>query len=391
MNRLQTLIAKPEKLAIGLISGTSLDGVDAALVYLRGTGLATELQLRHFRSFPYPGGLREELLELSTPGKGSVDQLCRMNVLLGEIFAEAALRLLESAGISAGEVDLIGSHGQTVQHLPETETRYGYPLRATLQLGEPAVIARRSGIITVADFRPADMAAGGEGAPLVPYFDFLMFRSAAKTRVLLNLGGIANLTLLKRNAAIEDVTAFDSGPANMVIDGLMQHFFQREYDRDGAVAASGTVSRELLDRLLLHPYFRKAPPKSTGRELFGKAYWEALIAAAPELSPADLVATASELTVETVWRACRDFLATAAVDELIVGGGGAKNRSIMQRLQERFAPAAVRPSDDFGIPHDAKEAVCFAVLANETIAGNGGNVPGATGARERVVLGKICF
>lgn len=391
MNRLQTLIARPEKLVIGLISGTSLDGVDAALVQIRGAGLATELQLRHFRSFPYPEGLREELLELSTAGKGRVDQLCRMNVLLGEIFADAALQLLASAGVSAGEVDLIGSHGQTVHHLPAPEMRYGYPLRATLQLGEPAVIARRSGIVTVADFRPADLAAGGEGAPLVPYFDFLVFRSTAKTRVLLNLGGIANLTLLKRNAALEEVIAFDSGPANMVIDGLMRHFFQQDCDRDGAVAASGTVSRVLLDQLLQHPYFRKAPPKSTGREAFGKAYCEALIAAAPELSPHDLVATASELTVETVWRACRDFLASEPLDELIVGGGGVKNKVIMQRLQARFAPAAVRTSDDFGIPYDAKEAVCFAVLANETVAGNGGNVPGATGAAERVVLGKICL
>ena len=391
MNRLQTLIAKPEKLVIGLISGTSLDGVDAALVQISGAGLATGLQLRHFCSFPYPEGLRGELLELSTPGRGSVDQLCRMNVLLGEIFADAVLQLLDEAGVSAGEVDLIGSHGQTMHHLPAPVTRYGYALRATLQLAEPAVIARRTGIVTVADFRPADLAAGGEGAPLVPYFDFLRFRSPEKTRVLLNLGGIANLTLLKQNAALEGLIAFDTGPANMVIDSLAQHFFQQDYDRNGAIAASGTVSRELLDELLQHPYFRKSPPKSTGREAFGKAYCDALIAAAPGLSPADLVATATELTIETVWRSYRDFLAAEPLDELIVGGGGAKNQVIMQRLQSRFAPAAVRPSDDFGIPHDAKEAVCFAVLANETIAGNAGNVPVATGAAARVVLGKICL
>jgi len=368
-----------------------MDGVDAALVRIGGSGLNTKIELLAFETFPYPPGLRERLLEISTPGRGTVEEVCRLNVVVGEIFADAARRLMQNTGQRA---DLIGSHGQTIQHLPGPEEHFGYTVRATLQIGEPAVIAKRTGIITVADFRPADMAVGGQGAPLVPYFDFLIFRSAECSRLLLNIGGIANVTLLPRSCQVEDVTAFDTGPGNMVIDGLIKRLFGMEFDRDGRVSRQGNVHRELLEWALAFPFFQRPPPKSTGREEFGEAFIEEFLLKAHHwaLKDEDIVATAVALTAESIHRAYGRFVESKTkVDELIVSGGGRHNVALMEALRRLFAPISVRTSDEFGVPSDAKEAMCFAVLANETVSGIPSNLPGATGAREPVVLGKICL
>lgn len=394
MNRLQRLVTNPRRRVIGLMSGTSVDGVDAALVDIAGSGWSSDLAFQHFLSFPYPNGLKEHILECSTAGQGSIDALCRLNVLLGEIFAEAALALVREAGLEPSQVDVIGSHGQTVHHLPEPLDHFGYPVRATLQLGEPAVIARRTGVVTVADFRPADMAAGGQGAPLVPYFDYVAFRSSEQSRALLNIGGIANFTVLKQNATLDDVVAFDTGPGNMLIDALMHKLFKKPFDKNGAVAGRGQVSGELLDLAMKHPFIDKKPPKSTGREAFGEAFCEQFMENGNRLglNPEDLVATATAFTAEAIRRNYERFVQSwCPITELIVSGGGAHNPSLMRALRERFHGASLATIDDYGIPADAKEAVCFALLANETIAGNANNVPSATGAQQPAILGKICL
>ncbi len=394
MTRLQQIHAKSERLVLGLMSGTSVDGVDAALIKIKNSGVQTQLEVLRFITFPYPPGCKEKILEVSAPGRGAVDDICRMNVVIGEIFAEAALTLIREAGLSPPQIDLIGSHGQTIHHLPNEIEMFGYKIRATLQLGEPSVIAKRTGIVTVADFRPADLALGGQGAPLVSYFDFILFRSTEKHRALLNLGGIANFTILEKNCRIEDVIAFDTGPANMLIDALMQRMFNEPFDRDGRAAQAGRVSEELLAIALSHPYFKKPPPKSTGREEFGADVCSQFLQNALRMNvpPNDMIATAAELTARTVWQNYRDFVEpNITVDEVIVSGGGAKNGFIMNSLREKFHGVEVKLIDDFGIPSDAKEAVCFAVLANETIAGNPSNVPAATGAGQPTVLGKICL
>lgn len=394
MQRLKSLWSKKQRLAIGLMSGTSVDGVDSALVSIKNHGTNTEISLIAFASLPYPAGLKEHILEQSTAGNGSVDAICRLNVLLGEVFAAAVLKLLQSSGYTASEIDFIGSHGQTIHHLPEKTEQFGYPVRATLQVGEPAVIAKRTGILTVADFRPADLALGGQGAPLVPYFDYLVFRSETQNRALLNIGGIANFTVLPRKCGTDDVIAFDTGPGNMVIDWLMQELFDKPFDGDGAVARTGSVSQSLLASALAHPYFEQPVPKSTGREAFGAQFSREFLhkARAMGLSDADIIATATQLTVETVWQSySRAIAKRVPIDEWIVSGGGTQNPVLLAGLRQKLQPAAVRPTDDLGIPADAKEAICFAVLANETLMGAPNNLPAATGAAEPTVLGKICL
>lgn len=394
MQQFLQILAKSERLIIGLNSGTSADGIDAALVQCTGSGPAVQLELLAFEHFAYPEAIREQLLRASLPGHGSVDQICRLNVAVGECFAQAALALVAAAGLPAEQIDLIGSHGQTIHHLPNAEPISGVATAGTLQIGEPSLIAKRTGIITIADFRTADMALGGQGAPLVPLMDFLLLRSPQKTRGVLNLGGIANLTLLKKDGKLEEVVAFDTGPANMVSDGLMQKLFGREFDEDGKTASRGRVSSELLKHLLQHPYFLRPLPKSTGREEFGQTFVDHLVDLALhlDLTHEDVVATATALTIATVWQGAELLQAAhGKIEELIVSGGGAQNPVIMAGLQEKFAPAQVITTNALGVPSEAKEAMLFALLANETASGNPGNVPSVTGATSATMLGKICL
>jgi len=374
------------------MSGTSLDGIDAALVKISNNGSDTEIELINFITIPYPNELRDKLLENSLPGGGTVEDICRLNFLIADYYVDAVSNLCDRSEIQVSELDLIGSHGQTIQHLPEAEKFFGKNIQSTLQLGEPSVIATKTGIVTVGNFRSADMAIGGQGAPLVPYFDFLLFASKTINRILLNIGGIANVTVLPKNISSFDILAFDTGPGNMVINALMKKFYNREYDEDGEVASQGNISQELLEKLKQFYYFTKAVPKSTGREDFGKSFVDEILSVSEQLKLCsdDIITTATELTALTIADALRlTNLPLNKVDELIVSGGGAFNKFLMKSLTKFFRYSDVLASDKFGIPVDAKEAICFAVLANETIHGNPTNLPSVTGAKRETVLGSI--
>lgn len=378
------------RLIIGLMSGTSLDGIDAVLVRVQGSGLRTRFRQIAYIERPFPRGVRELLLGNSVPGTSRVDDITRLNVLLAQLYAESAVRVARKGGTALSGVDLIGCHGQTIQHLPKPKRMFGRTVRATLQIGDPSVIATLTGIPTVGNFRVADMAVGGQGAPLVPYFDWLVFRSRLKSRILLNIGGIGNVTILPRGCAARDVVAFDTGPGNMLIDALMQHFYRKKYDANGAVAASGHLLPGLLEDLGKHPYLRRRPPKSTGREEFGEDMVRRILHVARGAKHADVIRTVTTFTPFAVHDACRRFIPESkGIDEVIVSGGGARNRFLLEELRRLFSNAVVRTADEFGVSGDAKEAICFAILANETVHGNCTNIPRVTGARKPVVLGVL--
>jgi anhydro-N-acetylmuramic acid kinase len=392
MEILERIARKRSKLVVGLISGTSVDGIDAALVRIDGAGTATRARLVAFDTYSLPEGLKELVLANSLPGSGSVDLICRLNILFGQLFAGAAKRIARKARVHFRSIDLIGSHGQTVHHLPKPHRMFGQTVRATLQIGDPSTIAQLTGVVTVGDFRTADMAVGGQGAPLVPYLDYLLCRSSTKNRILLNLGGIANVTALPKSCRPRDVIAFDTGPANMLIDAFMRRLFEKPYDRDGSTALRGDVVPGLISWMISHPYFKRRPPKSTGREEFGEMVVRELLKRARGVENVDVITTVTEFTALSVFDQYNRFIRKRMkVDELLVSGGGSHNRAIMQALGHYFAPARVMSVEEVGISSDAKEAVLFAVLANETIAGNPSNIPSVTGARRPAILGKICL
>jgi len=375
---------------VGLMSGTSGDGVDAALVEIRGDGLRLRVKPLAFALTPYPAALRQRVLQLATGG--SVADVCHLNAVLGEWFAKAARRVIARAGLRPAQIALIGSHGQTVQHLPHTIREPGIgPVRSTLQIAEPAVIAERTGITTVADFRPRDMAAGGQGAPLAPYVHYLLFKSAARSRLIVNLGGIGNVTSLPAGGDLSTVRAFDTGPGNMVLDGLVGRLTEgrQTMDRGGRRAAQGTVDARLLMELLAHPFLNQSPPKSTGREEFGEPFVTRLLATMRKrrLTAQDVLATCSLFTAMTVSSARRWL--RGPLHEVIVAGGGVRNRTLMRDLAAVFEPIPVRTLEDIGWSSKAFEAVAFAILAYQTVRGACANVPAVTGATHPVLLGTI--
>lgn len=422
--------AKPMIVA-GIMSGTSADGIDVALCRISPArasrsrsaegpsapfiaqphravsgkdtaGTATELALPRIKllglvSRPYPRAVRDTLLRTMEGASLSAADLSRLHWRLGELYAEAV------AGAAAElnrKPDLIGLHGQTIHHETVPNRFLGSSIRSTWQTGEPAVLAERLRCPVVSDFRPADLAAGGQGAPLVPMLDWVLFRSARVNRVLQNLGGIANITAIPASASADTLLAFDTGPANMVIDACMTRLFSKPYDRNGATARRGTPVRAVLDRLLRDPYFAAAPPKSCGREQFGAAFTDRLIATcrAANASDADIVATATALTAESILDAYRRFvwphlgqLAPLARTEFLVAGGGARNTTLMAMLRSGLEPlgVTVRTTEDLGLPAQAKEAVAFALLAWLTWHRLPGNIPSATGAAHPAILGKV--
>ncbi len=378
---------------IGLISGTSTDGIDAALVEVGGAGEDLRLKLLRYRTYPYPAGVRPRLLALATRHRPLAD-LCHLNVYLGELFAQAAQSLAREAGMSLSEINLIGSHGQTVQHLPHPRKEGVLSIRSTLQIGEPSVIAERTGVTTVADFRPRDIAAGGEGAPLTPYLHHHLFRDPVRTRMIVNIGGISNVTFLPAGKGLESVIAFDTGPGNMLIDGLMQRGSngRKRMDRHGRTALAGVVHARLLRLLMKHPFLHRPPPKTTGREAFGSLLLDRLLRHGRRfaLSHADLVATATAFTAHSIAFNYDSFLKPIVpADEVVVGGGGVRNPALMDPLRELLRPAQVRTFEDFGMDSKAVEAMAFALLAYEAFRGHPNNVPSATGASRPVVMGKI--
>jgi len=370
------------------MSGTSADGVDAAVVDIdRG-----KVRLLAFEMFPYPATLRRQILKLCQPESARLNEICHYNFVLGEVFADAVVKLCSKKDISLNSIDLIGSHGQTIYHNPRGK-RYGrVTIRSTLQIGEPSVIAQRTGITTIADFRPRDMAAGGEGAPLVPYADYILYGHKRLNRAVQNIGGIANVTFLPSGCEQDDIIAFDTGPGNMVIDGIVRLLSEgkRHYDRGGKMAARGTVDKTLLNEMLRHPFLRRRPPKSTGREEFGMFFAEQIFRRGIKkgLAHADIVATVTVFTARTIAQAYRKFLPVIP-DEMILCGGGAHNRTLVEMLHSELPEVKMLSTDDFGMSVDAKEAVSFAILAWATIKGLTNNIPGATGAEQPVVLGKI--
>lgn len=385
------ILTKPRVLAIGLMSGTSADGMDAALVEIEGCGLATRVRQRAFVSLPYSQEVRAAILRLAGGESGGSHELSLFHFLLGKLSLEACLAVCEAAGVSPGDVDFVGSHGQTLYHIPVAERYLGHDVRATLQLGEPSVVCEGLGCPVVSDFRVRDMAAGGLGAPLVPYTEYLLYRSDSETVGLQNVGGIGNLTVLPQGGALEDTYAFDTGPGNMVMDQLVERMTRgaMRFDEDGRLAAAGTVNAGLLAYLLDDPYLAQKPPKTTGRELYGTGYVDRLMqrGRALGLSDVDVLATATRFTAECVRVAVERFC-PAPPDRLIVGGGGSLNPTLLRFLQETL-PMPVQKNEDLGYSSDAKEAVAFAILANECLHGVCNNVPAATGARHPVVMGKI--
>ena len=386
---------KQKRRVVGLMSGTSADGVSAAVTEITGFGLRTRLKVLSFKNFPFPSPLRDAVFKLFVPETSNVDGICQMNFVLGEFFAECVLRLVEESGFSLDSIDLMGSHGQTIYHSPSSAEICGYDSKSTLQIGEPTVIAQRTGIPTVADFRKADISAGGEGAPLMPYFDYILHRDEEHNRVFQNIGGIANLTYLPSGCSADEVIAFDTGPGNMLIDAVVKNLTSGRltYDEGGRLAATGTVSKELLKELLSHPYFSRSPPKTTGREIFGDAFAAEFLSKAEKLGLKleDAAATATALTVESIAGAYEDFLPIGGIDAIYVSGGGSRNYFMINSLRTRLHPIPISEYDQLGILSEAKEAALMAVLANEYIFSNPSNLPKATGAKQAVVLGQLCI
>jgi anhydro-N-acetylmuramic acid kinase len=372
LEALLALRARPFRRVVGLNSGTSADGVDAAVVRVHGAGAATRVEVEAYVHVPWDAELRARLVA----PRGAAE-LAVLDFEVGAAFAAAARAALDAAG--QPHADLVGSHGQTVAHLPD--------VRATLQIGQPAVIAERLGAPVISDFRARDVAAGGEGAPLVPLADHLLFHRPGRTRALQNIGGIANVTVV--GADLDGLIAFDTGPGNMPLDEVARRLLGVPCDRDGVLAAGGTVDTGVVAELLGHPFFAQPPPRSTGRERFGAGFVEPLYARFAD-RPADLLATLTRFVAESIHAAYARHVPPRC-DEVLVSGGGVHNATLMRHLGELFAPTPVRSTAAEGVDPDAKEAIAFAILANETLHAQPGNVPSATGARGPRVLGRIVF
>jgi len=380
--RLLAIRERPRRIIIGLLSGTSADGTDAALCEIAGHGENTGLVARAFVTTPFPRPLRERIYRLA---QADASELTDLDVMLGEAFADGAAAVAAAAGVRMDEVDLIGSHGQTAVHHPRSAGRLG----ATLQIGEAAVIAERTGRPVISDFRVRDVAAGGEGAPLVPLVDHLLFRKPGRRRALQNIGGIANVTLVSDR--LSELVAFDNAPGNMPLDTVARAASAgaEAFDRDGARAARGTIDAGLLTELHRHPYLSQPLPKSTGRETFGKDFVYPLLSRF-EGRKDDLLATLTRFSAEAIARSYREML-PAMPDEVFVSGGGALNPTLMRHLTELLAPVPVTTTSVLGVDPEAKEAIAFAVLANQTLFGEPGNIPAVTGAAGSRGLGKISF
>jgi anhydro-N-acetylmuramic acid kinase len=384
------------KLVIGMMSGTSADGIDVALARISGAPPSLNAKLLGHTSVKFPPVLRKEVLRVAEQHSITAGALSQLNFRLGELFAAAALAACQKFRIPPKKIALIGSHGQTIFHQGKPVNFLGRPVASTLQIGELAIIAARTGITTVGDFRPADIAVGGQGAPLVPYVDYLLYRHKKLGRVSLNLGGIANITVLPRAAKPQQVFAFDTGPANMLIDALVAHFThgRRRFDENARFASQGRSLPALLDNLLRDPYLKLAPPKSTGREYYGRAYLKRLFTLGHRhrAKPNDLIRAATIFTALSVVDALNRFvLPRTKIHQLIVSGGGARNPLILAQLSAALPGIEVLPSSRLGVPEDAKEAFAFALLAYETLERRPANLPSATGARRLAILGKISY
>ena len=370
---------------LGLISGTSMDGCDAAIIHCEGSSVQLVSYLLH----PLPPALKQKVLDCCSLDKSNIALTCSLHVELGDWFADAAKAVCKQAGIDLLDIAAIGSHGQTVYHIPFAEDGL---VPSTLQLGEAAVIAYETGVPVVSNMRAMDMAAGGQGAPMVPFSEYLLYRGEQPI-ALQNLGGIGNVTVLPANARPDQVFAFDTGPANMIMDGLMRIFYHLPYDENGAHAARGKVLPDLLKNWMALPYVDAPPPKSTGRELYGDQFVAAQIAAHPKAAPEDLLATAAAYTAHSMRRNydLYVFPRCLGLRTIVLGGGGAHNPTLRRMIAEAFPQCEVKTQEDLGWNSDAKEAVAFALIARETMQHRPGNLPSATGAKMPVPLGSITW
>jgi len=385
MEKLIKLINKDEKLAVGLMSGTSLDGIDVALVKIRGHAENTDLKLIDFITVEYDNETRNRIIKASSIESSDVSLISLLNFDLGMKFADAVLKILDKNKISIENLDFISSHGQTIYHIPT---------KATFQIGEISVIAEETKTLTIGDFRVRDVAAGGHGAPLVPYSEYLLYKSEEDNIVLQNIGGIGNATLLLKKCKLEDIIAFDTGPGNMVIDYVVEKLTcgEKKYDNLGEMAARGVIDYDIVDELLKDPYFEQAPPKTTGREKYGKEFAENLIDIMKnkELTEYDMVATVTYFTAKSIAESYKKWiLPIANIDKVILGGGGSHNMTLIKYLKQELSGIQIITQEDIGLSSDAKEAIAFAILGNETIHGNFNNIPNVTGAKHPVVMGKI--
>lgn len=383
---------------VGLMSGTSVDGIDAAVIEVSPkaeSSKGVELRLLAFDNASFPTEVRNRIFELFDPANATIDKVGMMNMWLGELYAQATLSVIKKAGLTASQIFAIGSHGQTIYHAPENHLVDGYNLHCTVQIGDGAVIANRTGITCVSDFRVADMAMGGQGAPLVPFTEYLLFANEKETLLLQNIGGIGNVTVLPANGSPEDVFAFDTGPGNMIIDGLVSKLFAPlTMDVGGAIAAKGQMIEELLEWLKQDEYYRLDLPKSTGRERFGDQYVAEILTMMKQRdwNPFDVITTVTYLTAWSILHSYETYIANHhTAHQLIVGGGGSYNQTLIQFLKEAFLPYGVKvlTQEDIGGNSDAKEAIAFALLAYYTMEGLPNNIPRVTGATSSVVMGKI--
>jgi anhydro-N-acetylmuramic acid kinase len=391
---------KKEMIVAGVMSGTSADGINVALVrfgQLRKASRAQGFELLGHAEYPYPKNVRAAVLAAMNASQASVANLAQLNFLLGELYADA---VLATARQFRFKVDLVGCHGQTLYHQGDAWRFLGRKIAATWQAGEAAIVAARVGVPVISDFRPADIAAGGKGAPLVPFLDFMLFRDARVGRIVQNIGGIANLTAIPAGAMANNVVAFDTGPGNMVMDAVTEKLFGRPFDRGGKIAASGKVLDKVIQAMLQRDFFKNMPPKTAGREEFGREFVREFLRSCGRCRKQDVVATATALTAKSIADGVQQFVLKNSssarkqrFQEVILSGGGAKNSTLVALLASELAPLGLRLrfSDEFGLPSAAKEAVAFAVLAHETWHRRPSNVPSATGAKRSAVLGKISY
>ncbi len=377
---------KKESYVVGLMSGTSLDGIDSALINIVEMDGKIEVKLIDFINEPLEEELKEKIKRALSKESSNVELICSLNFELGYAFSNAVKNLCKKANFDIDKLDIIGSHGQTIFHIPKA---YGEHIKSTLQIGEPAIIAYETETTVISNFRTMDMAAGGQGAPLVPYTEYLLYRGD-KNRILQNIGGIGNATVLPRYCKLEDVYAFDTGPGNMIIDEVTKNLKGISYDKDGYFASIGNIKQDLLNELMSIEYISMKPPKTTGRELFGKQLVDCILNKYGDLKAEDIIATMTMFTAKSIAYNYKKFIfPKLKIDEVILGGGGSYNKTLIKMLKEELKDVKVLIQEDLGLSSDAKEAVAFALLAYETVNRRAGNVLGATGASKRVILGNI--
>ena len=392
MSTLRAIQEKEERLVIGLTSGTSADGIDAALVRIQGCGGGVELDLVTFDTLSFSGSVRSRILAAQGPDPVPIKEVVLLSSYLGELYAHASKHICQKASINLMEVDFVGCHGQTLYHHPAREALPGFEVNGTLQIGNPAVLAERTGLVVVSDFHSRDMAVGGQGGPLSAYLDYLLYNHRSRGRVALNIGGIANVTAMGADAPFEEITAFDTGPGNCLIDLAISHFTKgkQAFDKDGLWARQGKADEKLLAMMMQHPYLQQVPPKTADKDLFGRGFFNMILKIAAGMRASDVVASLTEYTVRSIVEGIHRFVPEEVrFEEIIVSGGGAQNPALIEGLGLRLPMVAIVSGDQYRITSRAKEAVLMAFLANETLMGMPGNVPSATGARNPVMLGNI--